>query len=204
MSFFKQHSYDIVRLYINQIGITIFSLFLYTAVGFVGLENDSLFRHLRLGVSVASIIFYVFLVYNVFWEIGAKDKIRVDGGKGHLEKNKGFLMAVFANIPNFVISVVTLILVLIYKIGGGEGFYSAFTLSVAIQQFHGAMYMGVIQAVTPEAVSSATGAINIDSYLLQSIIYVFVPAVSLLAVHFSYLLGTKERRIFSSGHKNNK
>ena len=41
MKFFKENSYDIVKLFINQIGITIFSFMLYTAVAMI--EDESLF-----------------------------------------------------------------------------------------------------------------------------------------------------------------
>lgn len=40
MKIFKENSYDIVKLYVNQIGIMIFSMLLYTAVG--SFENESL------------------------------------------------------------------------------------------------------------------------------------------------------------------
>ena len=39
MRFFKSNSYDIVKLYINQIGISIFSLFLYFAVESLPMEE---------------------------------------------------------------------------------------------------------------------------------------------------------------------
>ena len=41
MKTFKENSYDIVRLYVNQLGIMIFSMLLYTAVGSFGDEKLS-------------------------------------------------------------------------------------------------------------------------------------------------------------------
>ena len=79
MKIFKENSYDIVRLYINQLGIMIFSMLLYTAVG--SFENESLSTSLSVFVSIFSTCFYLALIYYMMWEIGAKDKIRIDGGR---------------------------------------------------------------------------------------------------------------------------
>ena len=87
MKLFKENSYDIVRLYVNQLGIMIFSLLLYTAVG--SFSNETLSFWLSVFVSVFSVAFYLVLVYYVVWEIGAKDKIRIDGGRMEKFNNKG-------------------------------------------------------------------------------------------------------------------
>ena len=101
MKIFKENSYDIVRLYINQLGIMIFSMLLYTAVG--SFENESLSTSLSVFVSIFSTCFYLALIYYMMWEIGAKDKIRIDGGRMVPCKLKGLLMGTFANLPNFVL-----------------------------------------------------------------------------------------------------
>ena len=79
MKIFKENSYDVVKLYVNQLGIMIFSMLLYTAVG--AFENEKLSLALSIFVSVFSICFYLVLIYYAIWEIGAKDKIRIDGGR---------------------------------------------------------------------------------------------------------------------------
>ena len=60
MKFFKDNSYDIIKLYINQIGIAIFSLVLYTAIGF--LEDAGLNLKLRVVLSVFATLFYFALI----------------------------------------------------------------------------------------------------------------------------------------------
>ena len=67
MRFFKENSYDIVRLYINQIGISIFSMVLYTAVGTIELSS----KLLDVGLSVFLLGFYFTLIYTASWEYGA-------------------------------------------------------------------------------------------------------------------------------------
>ena len=101
MNFLKNNLYEVVRLYINQIGITIFSLVLYTAVGMI--EGD-ISMTLKICISVFAMLFYFFLLYYVMWENGAKDAIRIESGRLEPFKMKGFLMGLFANLPNFVVA----------------------------------------------------------------------------------------------------
>ena len=79
MKFFKENSYDIVKLLINQIGIAIFSMTLYFSIALI--EDANLKSTLNLLVSIFSTLFYYALIYTAAWEFGAKDKIRIDGGK---------------------------------------------------------------------------------------------------------------------------
>ena len=74
-SFFSQHGYTCVRLLITQIAISIFGTVLALATTTVG--NDAF----TICVSVFAVLFFVFLIYNVMWEVGAKDRLSVDLGK---------------------------------------------------------------------------------------------------------------------------
>ena len=74
MRFIKEHFDNIVKLFINQIGISIFAMFLYTAASAVEFADSSKALAIKMAISVFSILFYFFLIYNVTWEIGAKDK----------------------------------------------------------------------------------------------------------------------------------
>ena len=56
MKFFKDNSYDIVRLYINNLGISIFALMLYFAAGNIAKESASGFK---LVISIFSIGFLI-------------------------------------------------------------------------------------------------------------------------------------------------
>ena len=81
MKHIKGNSYDVVRLIINQLGISIFALVLYIAMASVGENNPSLHTGLKIASSVFSVFFYWMLIYAVMWEIGAKDRIKIDTGK---------------------------------------------------------------------------------------------------------------------------
>ena len=87
-------------MFVNQFAISIFGSVLAMATASAG--NDLL----TLIVSCFAIVFYLFLIYTMVWEIGAKDKISVDVGKKTYRPHTGALMALVANIPNFIIAIV--------------------------------------------------------------------------------------------------
>ena len=102
MRFFKENSENIIKLFINQIGIAIFSMFMILAAYAISDKggNDAV---ISIFISIFSIIFYFVLIYNVAWEIGAKDKIRIDAGRMEKKESKGILLGIYSNIPNFII-----------------------------------------------------------------------------------------------------
>ena len=81
MKFIKENSYDIVKFFIYQAGIAIFSIALLTAVSSAIEDDDGLRSIMKLVVSILAVGFYIMLVYTVSWEHGAKDRIRIDAGK---------------------------------------------------------------------------------------------------------------------------
>ena len=199
MKIFKENSYDIVRLYVNQLGIMIFSMLLYTAVG--SFENDRLSNALSIFVSVFSTCFYLVLIYYAVWEIGAKDKIRIDGGRMEPCKNKGLIMSLFANVPNFVLGLATTALMALYLATGNDGIYAAFLVFNTIMRFHASMFLGVITAIVPSGISA--GAIDYVEFLIEAILFTVFPLISVGVTHLAYALGSRERKILSliSGKK---
>ena len=193
MNRFKENSYDIVRLYVNQLGIMIFSMLLYTAVG--SFENERLSSALSVFVSIFSIAFYLVLIYYVVWEIGAKDKIRIDGGRMERFKNKGFYMGCFANIPNFALGILSVLFLGIFLITKNDGVYAAFLIFNTITRFHASMYLGFITAAVPGA-SSGTN-IDYPEFLIESILFTVIPVISPLITHLAYHLGEQDKKIFS-------
>ena len=193
MKIFKENSYDIVRLYVNQLGIMIFSMLLYTAVG--SFENESLSSSLSVFVSVFSTCFYLVLLYYAMWEIGAKDKIRIDGGRMTPCKNKGLVMGLFANVPNLVLGLLSVILMSAFLLGGGDGVYAGFLVFNTIMRFHASMLLGVITALVPSGLSE--GAIDYVEFLVEAILFTVLPLISVAVTHLAYTLGSREKKIFS-------
>lgn len=97
-SFFRQYSYSIIKMFVNQFAISIFGIVLAMATL---AANNTVLTWI---VSIFSIVFYLFLIYTMTWEIGAKDRISVDVGKMVYKPFIGFWMALVANIPNLLIA----------------------------------------------------------------------------------------------------
>ena len=99
-SFFNKYSYSIIMMMVNQFVISIFGAGL--AMATTTTTNDTL----TAVVSAFAVLFYLFLLYNMTWEIGAKDRISVDSGKKPYRPHTGLVMALIANIPNFILATV--------------------------------------------------------------------------------------------------
>ena len=99
-NFFKQYSYSIIKMFVNQFAISIFGCLLAMAAAAAG--NNIL----MVVVSIFAIVFYLFLIYTMTWEIGATDRISVDVGKKPYRPHTGLWLSLVANIPNFLIAVI--------------------------------------------------------------------------------------------------
>jgi len=137
--FFHDYSYSIVKMFINQIAIAIFGTSLTFAT--VSAHGDSnSFDTFTLVVSIFSACFYLFLIYNMAWEIGAKDKISVDVKKKPYRPYLGFVLSLLANIPN-------LILVGIFAATSFSGSVEAQSIVRIISCFANGMYFGLMTVV---------------------------------------------------------
>jgi type IV secretory pathway VirB2 component (pilin) len=195
MKFFKENSYDIVKLFINQIGITIFSFMLYTAVAMI--EDQDLFLNINVFVSVFAILFYFSLLYTAAWDVGAKDKIRIDSGKALSTPTKGLKMSLLANIPNFILAVFAIAFMGIYMLGGNEWFYSAFFVLNMLIRFISAMFLGLIQGVFSFlATDDPTNASFCPYYFWQTVGFLLGPVLSVIVTHFGYKMGSLEKKLF--------
>jgi len=189
MRFLKDNSYDIVRLFINQIGIAIFSFFLYTAVGMI--KDDALEFKLRIILSVFAIGFYFVLLYTVAWEWGAKEKIRIDAGRAERKPFNGAILSILANVPNFLISLLAIIFLGVNMLGGADGFYTAFVVLNLFIRFLESMYLGAIQGIF-----SLFKLAGNELFMFETLGFLIMPLFAVLATHIGYTMGLKEKRIF--------
>ncbi len=211
MRFIKENSSDIVKLFINQIGVTIFAFFLYTAVG-----GSTMKIGLNIAISIVSIFFFCFLLYTVSWEWGAKDKIRIDGGRLEEFKYKGALISLCANVINFIIALVAFASVLIFMISQPTNWLFDSSLAITIDavpanfalKLHSVfnilmrsismLYNGLLRGIF----SGSGNAFLVSMY--ESIGFFILPVISIFATHFGYVMGLKEKKIFSSAAKTKK
>ena len=192
MGYLKNHIYDIIRLYINQIGITIFSLILYFSVTQIG--NDSLSLKLQIGISVFAMLFFFALLYTLGWEWGANDIIRIEAGRQKKTPLKGAVLGLLANAINFVLAAVCLISMIVF-INGNEGAGEIHQIFNLLVRFTNAMYLGVIKGIF-----NFIADVN-SSYLYQSVAYLFAPLLAVGATQLGYFLGTRNFKIFGTHKK---
>lgn len=192
MKFLNKHFYDIIRLYINQIGITIFSLILYFSVTKIG--NDDLSFKLQIGISVFAMLFFFALLYTLGWDLGANDIIRVESGRQEKTPLKGAVLSLLANAINFIFALVCIIS-MILVINGNEGAAGVNQLFNILLRFTNAMYLGVIKG----ALSSVSDTYYL--YLYQSIAYFVAPLLAVGVTQLGYFLGTKNFKLFGKNKK---
>ncbi len=182
INFIKENSYSMVKMFINQLGMTIFGTMLALSTG----SNNSLL----LASSIFSVLFYMFLVYSVGWELGAKDKIRVDSGRMREFPSKGFFIALGANLPNLILAVL---------IGFGAIISNGFdakwagNLSMvcnAIARLIQGMYLGIIKLLGDSLFEKAT---ILDTWWW----FIIITFPALFVGWLSYFLGSKNFRILS-------
>ena len=96
---FRANSYTVVRLLINQIALSLFSLMMVSVY--------TIFEHwsVQLIVGIFCAGFYLHLQYTVLWADGAKDRVRYDVDRAEYIKGKGFFLALFANSINILLGI---------------------------------------------------------------------------------------------------
>ena len=195
MRFIKEHFDNIVKLFVNQIGISIFAMFLYTAASAVDIADPAKSVAIKIMISIFSIAFYFFLIYNVTWEIGAKDKIRIDGNRLERKTSKGILLGVYSNLINFVFVGTAFLIYAVYMITGTEVLKSIFAIMNLIFRLFLSIYLGAIQGIFSFVPDGDM------VYLLETLGYLLFCGISAVVIHIAYLMGLSERKILSSSKR---
>ncbi len=172
--FFADHSYDMVKMLLNQIAIAIFG---FSLVLTAGLADSSSLRNVT---SVFSILFYLFLIYITAWDIGYKDKISVAVGKKKYNPFKGVLISLCANAFNFVFAIgITLT-----RLTGGVKTFGA------ICQFCAGIFEGMYAGLLVNEVGGAA----LNTYWFM---YFLIPLPAILVSGVAYLFGLKDVKFTS-------
>ena len=98
-NFLLNRSYEMVRMFLNQFATAIFGVVLAIAAGKA--ENVVL----RNVTSAFAILFYLFLLYTMTWELGFKDKAAVDNGRKESAPLTGLWLSLCANTINFFFAI---------------------------------------------------------------------------------------------------
>ena len=178
-SFFRNYSYSSVKMFVNQFAISMFGSVL--AMATVAMGNGAV----TIGVSIFATLFYLFLIYNMTWEIGARDKISADAGKKKYSPLTGLYMSLVANSLSFIIAIV-------YTIGypfmaTQEWAGNMCTVMRVLSIFANGMYLGLMSAID-------IGGKALNQYWFT---YFLVTVPALITAGLSYYIGTKDFK-FSS------
>lgn len=180
-SFFQQHSYNIIKMFVNQFAISLFGIVLAMAT----LAADS--NALTVICSVFAIAFYLFLIYTMVWEIGAKDRVSVDYGKKPYRPNTGLWLGIFSNLPNLFIALLYTIgypFMTEYKWAGNMNFILNW-ISAIIE----GMYRGLLSLIV-----LPNGTMIVHEW--WSYFVIVIPAI--LAAWLGYLAGFKNFRMLAA------
>ncbi len=201
MKFLKENSYDIVKFYITQLGISIFSHIMYHAGGAIGADSG-ITATIGICISVFAIVFYFFLLYTAAWDFGAKDKIRIDGGRMEPQKAKLLLMSLIANSLNLLLVLASTTGFALALSGVGGVALPIATIALLILQYTAGMFQGVINYSF--TFLKVEGQPSYEFYLAAAISYLVCILLSIAITHFAYYMGSKDRKIFSFIKSNKK
>ena len=170
--FIKKHSYDMVKMLINQLAISIFGNALALATG----ETQ---QGLRIITSVFSVLFYLFLIYVMMWDMGAKDAHHLERQDVGYTKLAGLYISLCASILNFVFAILVTLGTLISAMGNVGGVAKLLALL-----FEG-MFTGLL-------------AITVNGTPLNNLWWIFflLPLPLILTATIAYIAGIKNFKLF--------
>ena len=179
ITFLKKRSYDLVCMFVTQLAISLFGLALAFAVPI----NQA---PLRIGTSVFSVLFYLFLIYTRLWELGYKDHNAFNRGEAGLSRLEGLYMGLGASSINLIVA--TLILIgwfssntAIDAIAGGA------TVAALLTE---GMYIGIL--------STAVGDVVLNTVPFM---YFAITLPLIITSLLAYLAGIHDFKIFGAKKK---
>ena len=187
MKFFRQNSHLIMRLFVNQIGITFFALVLTMAV--TRMENDSF----KLWVSVFSILFYLCLIYSVMWEAGAANAVPIEAGRMERDRLFSLKASLFASVPNLALALLMLVFFLLGFVASlpwAGGVYGVLHIIAGLFE---AMYVGLFAVILEGFSGTAQQLVATVLYLLSSLPLIFVSMGA-------YALGMRNIRLLGKAY----
>ena len=172
--FFATHFYNMVKMFLNQFAIAIFGFGLALATIKAGSVT------LRNATSIFAILFYLFLIYTMTWDLGYKECAGVEAGRKQAKPFTGALIALCANIPNFIFAVfITLATLIQVEAIGNVGAVCKF-----LAMFLEGMYLGVLQIPLAGAALHSYGWV-----------FFLLPIPTILTAGIAYVMGLKDLRL---------
>ena len=179
--FLKDNASVISKLFVYQFALTVFGLLLFTVSQFA--ESDAIVA----GISAFSVLFYLFIIYTNMWDIGAKDKIRIEGKRLQSRPLHGIWVGIAANIPNYILAIASTVgyLFIDHSVKNADGKLTTpewavnlYGIAHAIGSYLNGTFLGI------------TSTLKID-VLPFTLFIITVPSIAACAL--GYYFGTKEK-----------
>lgn len=189
--FFEDGIDTIVKMLVTQLGMTMFGTMI-TMGALAVPEYQKLSRNpLCLAASIAAIVLYMFLLYIHVWDKGARDKIKIDGGRMQPCALKGLYLSLVANSINLLLG---LIMCATYYFCDFVNSPNALVCQIwgssnDIARFIQGMYIGLIKFISP------------DAYTTTPFLFIAITFPALLISTLGYYLGSNNKKIFGSKRK---
>ena len=176
-AFFKNYSYDMLKMFLNQFGTAIFGFSLALAAG---KAQSAVLRNIT---SVAAILFYLFLLYTMTWDIGYRDRVSVESGRKKRNRLTGCWISLCANSVNLLFAVFIMLGAVMESAAVGTlGSIGAFGATVLE-----GMYVGIL--------ANQVGGVPLNSHWW---IYFVITIPAILVSAIAYNLGLYDVK-FTSG-----
>ena len=156
----------IVKLYVNHIALAIYGLLMAIIALSISKKSMNGNEAINYIFGIIAILMYLGILYVNFWELGAADKIKIDGGRLAYNKFTGLVISLVANVPTILFGILGMLS------GYVQSEFLEFTR--IIDHYYCGMYISFLAKLSNFAP-----------------IYIIVVLPALLTSFVSYILGAK-------------
>ncbi|MBQ7671422.1 MAG: hypothetical protein IJS45_12010 [Clostridia bacterium] len=118
--FWKDYGKTIRRMWLNQFGALAFALMLSFISTTVAKKVPDYSTLVYVVSGVIGVFFYGYLIYLVIWELGAQDRIRVDGDRMSPRPHHGILVGLAYSLPMLVVTGVYFAMTAVYSLASKD------------------------------------------------------------------------------------
>lgn len=174
---FNEKGHLMVKFLINQIAMSVFGIMMSFTAASIG--NSWL-----LAFGLFALLFYYFIMWSYIWEDGAKDGIKVSGGRMKKNSFLGLSYCAIASIPSMLFA--TLLIVFNLTLDSASAPVGIMNIVVKIFTF------GMYNAIDSYFALSAEWFKSLSTI---GVTYLFYSFVTLLVCHMAYFCGTKQIKL---------
>ncbi len=189
---YRKYNYKLPlkKLILAQFGAAMLGIM--TSMPTVSIANGG--HALDLATSTLAVAFLLYLQYTAMWDIGAKDKIAIDGGRLRCDKLLGLKAALLANLPTYILCALSIIFKGIHLLTSVDAIGACATATYGAELLWNYMYHGYLVLIVPKEPNSAM-------FILYLAAFAALTIPSLLTSFIAYNRGVKGIRIIPEKKK---